>query len=198
MRTMTRFAILLGVAGLSLSPTSAQSFQRPRQPLLAQMQRAEIIQLYQASAAVRLEITLDRQEYLAGESNRATLAAFNPTQDSLLVFDPFESRGGCIDTTIWNQGAVRAVNGGICIRIWTALGIGTRQPQPSPSVQGSESRKRFRHPVGISFPAPTRRDGIGCPSAFVILPETALTPSSPWWSPSSVATQRFGSRNRSV
>lgn len=49
------------------------------------------------SEKARLQVTLDRQQYLAGEAIRGTRAMFNPTREPLLVLDPFDSRAGCLD-----------------------------------------------------------------------------------------------------
>jgi hypothetical protein len=96
-------AVLLAAFGAFVPPAAAQS-PDPNRPRLTPEQVATRSPLLAAVMKVQLEIRLDRQEYLAGESTRATLSAFNPTPEPLLVPDPFDrSYARCLDLEVWRD-----------------------------------------------------------------------------------------------
>jgi len=92
--------VLLAALGAFVPPAVAQDSGDDR-PRLTPEQVAALSPQLAAVMKAQLEIRLDRQEYLAGEPARATLSVFNPAPDSLLVLDPFDRRGGCLDLEVW-------------------------------------------------------------------------------------------------
>lgn len=99
--TRVAFAVLasLGI----LVPRLASQSTGSGGPRPAQEELATFKQAYTASGRVKLELALDRKEYLAGEAQRVTITAFNPTQDSLLVLNPFDIRAACLDLSSWSE-----------------------------------------------------------------------------------------------
>jgi hypothetical protein len=106
---------------------------------------ASFRQAFTASSGVKLELTLDRREYLAGEAPRVTIAAFNPTQDSLLVLNPFDIREACIDLSTrsvedgewWSQVPEGPCEGWAIPAPTLALGPGERVEKELPSAESS-------------------------------------------------------------
>jgi hypothetical protein len=107
MNMTNRFSMLvLAVAGTVALPAAAQIMPPiPSGPPPTPAQLAAFRQAYTASMKVQHEVTVDRQQYLAGEVVRATLSVFNPTSDSLVVFDPFEVGAGCLRLGVKLEGA---------------------------------------------------------------------------------------------
>jgi hypothetical protein len=89
----------------------------------------------EASNEVHLELTTDRQEYLAGEAPRLTASVVNPISEALRVFDPFDMRAG-------------------------EFGLDARSGEPG-SLREWGSMLAEPHSAGVSVDAPTVELGPG-------------------------------------
>jgi hypothetical protein len=101
----TRVVVLLFASFGVLLPAAAGQIVPSDEPPLTPEQAAAARQAFLSSRNLQLDLTLDRSVYLAGEGAHAVLGAFNPTQEPLAVFDPFDRHSLCLDVNVWFEGA---------------------------------------------------------------------------------------------
>jgi hypothetical protein len=145
MNRTTRFAIAVLASPAILVPLLSAQTGTPSGPPPTPQEIAGFRQAFTASSIVKLQLTLDRREYFVGEAPRVTVAAFNPTQGSLLVLNPFDIRGACLDLSQrsekdgeWWSMVPEGTCDSVAVRAPTlALGPGERVEKDLPSAESS-------------------------------------------------------------